>query len=809
MRTGSNGSGLYFYNSRQVSNFSANDNRETSPACVTRLDEVFASINPNVNVAGASASGSTVDYNDISFAANVSCGGAQDVLRDRPIFVGNSQNALNACLSRQGCTVASVSSDSRTWTANVNFDDGSVLALDYNNLKATYSAEFNTERLKNLSLAKNKVAPAPWEDVNGTPGQSQLLLERIYEVLDDYYGQGMWVGNSDARIDIVTHSQGGLITRDMLNHMQTNMRVTNPINYINQIVNMDTPHFGAILPTAPSKLKDEKPIHLQNYPNASDFLSKIYYDDKAFDMSGNSRIVTHFKDCDHCVHDGILSWTASGSLKNGLTIDIEADGPYLWNEDPEAESFMNDNQLAGLMESAQDMSWDAYWIADVNSFSYPRKPLSNDLIPMTNLVASSDENVFYNMFKSIERFTEGACLEQMGNMNGVYAGETCRRFARDVITRNNSKDILALAKKTDLKFGKNSDMVVETPSQAGANILKGYEPGKGEFNVKSYKRNTKTMVHMDVDNPQYPKTSVTREGCDVFEILTLSTTNYTQNGCGKLGRQLIGIKTAYRIATGTPQPSPQDEEKEDIKSVVLQPYSENQALPPVIQYFVKAEPVHKPKVNLVSGNASNLTLTQVKGTLYKASYQANDLNPVEISFGYEDNTEWNYQNDPSMPLNTSLTMDRDIIFSNTDDYKGGVEPDLNKSEWEASLYKVEVRGIERSPYSTVSKPRLKLKNIGSKVIDDIVIRYFIRSADSVELDVWSFEKQNKGDIRLENYGNELYSVTILYKDLGLLQGQELSWIDFELHHPWSTSKEWNKTDDPTQIDDEMKLLMYK
>jgi hypothetical protein len=806
LRKGSNGSGLYLYNSRKVTGFDPNENRKIKSACTPELKQLHTSLNPNQFDAGGSANSSgSINYNNISFKSTLQCGAVLTNKFDRPNFVGNSQNNLNACLSREGCSIKSSTVDSRTWLAEITFDDNSILVADFSALKAPYSNQFNITRLKNLTLVIDSLAPAPWETA-GVPGQSQLLLERIYEVLDDYYGQGMWVGNPDARIDIVTHSQGGLITRDMLNHMQNNNSVANPINYINQIVNMDTPHFGAVLPTAPSELKKENPIHNETYPNASDFLSKIYYDDKAFDMSGNSRIVTHFEECDYCVHDGILYWTASGSLKNGLTIDTEADGPYLWNEDPDAESFMDDNQLAGLMQSAQHMSWDANWIREVNSFNYPRKPLSNDLIPMTNLVATSDENIFENMFNSLENFANEACLEQMENMDGVYPGQTCRRFARDVITRQNSKDILALAKKTDTKFGKNSDMVVEAPSQAGANILKGYEPGKGSFNVKSYKRNTKTIAHMDVDNPQHPKTGVTREGCDVFEILTLAKTNYTQNGCGKLGRQLVGIKTAYKVALTTPRPSPQSEEKENVTSIILQPYSEDQALPPVIEYFVKAEPIHKPKVSLVSGSVSNLTLTQVKGSLYKASYQANDLNPVEISFTYEDNTPWDYQNDPSMPLDTTLSIDRNIIFSNADDYQGGVEPDLYKSEWETDLYKVEVSGIERSPYSTVSKPRLKLKNTGSKIINDIVIRYFIRSPDSVELDVWSFAGQDKGEIRLENHDNNLYSVTILYKDLGLLQGQELSWIDFELHHPWSSSKEWDKTDDPTQITSEMQLI---
>ncbi|RKZ19222.1 hypothetical protein DRQ17_01545, partial [bacterium] len=51
-----------------------------------------------------------------------------------------------------------------------------------------------------------------WEH---SKGASSLLWERVKEVLEEYYGED-WEDNPDAKVIIVAHSMGGLVTREAL-----------------------------------------------------------------------------------------------------------------------------------------------------------------------------------------------------------------------------------------------------------------------------------------------------------------------------------------------------------------------------------------------------------------------------------------------------------------------------------------------------------------------------------------------------------------------------------------------------------------
>lgn len=90
--------------------------------------------------------------------------------------------------------------------------------------------------------------------------QARQLYDRISEILTLHYGEG-WKTNPDAKIDVVAHSQGGLILRDMLIHAKdANLPKENryqtalipmpqglehPGAHIRKVVTLDSPHFGS------------------------------------------------------------------------------------------------------------------------------------------------------------------------------------------------------------------------------------------------------------------------------------------------------------------------------------------------------------------------------------------------------------------------------------------------------------------------------------------------------------------------------------------------------------------------------------
>jgi hypothetical protein len=79
-------------------------------------------------------------------------------------------------------------------------------------------------------------------------------------VLDDFYGADVWKTSNEYKIDLVAHSQGGLVIREMLRGLRDypgNIKEKgseNPANHIRKIVTVDTPHFGSM--TAARKPQD-------------------------------------------------------------------------------------------------------------------------------------------------------------------------------------------------------------------------------------------------------------------------------------------------------------------------------------------------------------------------------------------------------------------------------------------------------------------------------------------------------------------------------------------------------------------------
>lgn len=106
-----------------------------------------------------------------------------------------------------------------------------------------------------------------WDGKNASNSQSRKLYQQLISVLDDFYGTDEidgWKNRPELIVDLVTHSQGGLVIREMLRGLQTdggNLNgPQNAANHIGKIITVDTPHFGSELAvTNTSDIEDEFP----------------------------------------------------------------------------------------------------------------------------------------------------------------------------------------------------------------------------------------------------------------------------------------------------------------------------------------------------------------------------------------------------------------------------------------------------------------------------------------------------------------------------------------------------------------------
>ncbi|MGL1901964.1 MAG: hypothetical protein OCC49_07505 [Fibrobacterales bacterium] len=75
-----------------------------------------------------------------------------------------------------------------------------------------------------------------------TTGQARQLWVRVLYVLNEYYGDS-WKNDPELTIDIIGHSQGGMIIRKMIAEF-SDPTLENPVNHINHVITVGTPNLG-------------------------------------------------------------------------------------------------------------------------------------------------------------------------------------------------------------------------------------------------------------------------------------------------------------------------------------------------------------------------------------------------------------------------------------------------------------------------------------------------------------------------------------------------------------------------------------
>lgn len=98
-----------------------------------------------------------------------------------------------------------------------------------------------------LYLPSEEVPPT-WTGQGMDGGQADQLLIKMKDVLDEFYGVGQWWNNPNAQIDLVSHSQGALVIREMIANNRLAVPA-NPISHIRQILAITSPLHGTALAT--------------------------------------------------------------------------------------------------------------------------------------------------------------------------------------------------------------------------------------------------------------------------------------------------------------------------------------------------------------------------------------------------------------------------------------------------------------------------------------------------------------------------------------------------------------------------------
>ncbi len=157
-------------------------------------------------------------------------------------------------------------------------------------------------------------------------GQAGQLYVRLKKVLNEYYGDA-WKTDTDLRVDLIGHSQGGIVIRYMVDSFRS-QSLENPVNHVNQIITLGTPNLGTEWASTP------------------------------VNKSGHSFV-------DNIVLAGLGSTFFSESLR-GIIGPMFAVGQKYWNQD------------------YGDIA------TNLNSNGHPTVPINGEQIPVTTMYATAE-----------------------------------------------------------------------------------------------------------------------------------------------------------------------------------------------------------------------------------------------------------------------------------------------------------------------------------------------------------------------------------------------------------------------------------
>lgn len=340
-----------------------------------------------------------------------------------------------------------------------------------------------------------------WDNENEESSQSRKLYKFLERILDDFCeGTNIeWKKTPELTIDIVAHSQGGLVVREMLRGLLAEGASSgpdNPANHIDKLVTVDTPHLGAATAAENSK----------SISSEYSSLGKLIDDLNAYESGhpNNNKLLNISVGLDYT---NPLSYIITSAMSNVLgylgffastsEYNIRMTGPYLgpyniifnadlvgpWNPDvydTKIDSAKKYRELAiDTRKKGTHLDKNHSFIRNLNKGkngnSYPKKP-NGEKLKLLPLYSDSSSAVVASFLEKLGKNLKIVCPEV-----GDDAKEACvalenyiERKAEEMedatfgivdADANADEELISLLNNLVENWLINSDMIVETSSQ--------------------------------------------------------------------------------------------------------------------------------------------------------------------------------------------------------------------------------------------------------------------------------------------------------------------------------------------------------
>lgn len=699
-------------------------------------------------------------------------------------------------------------------------------------------SEFNDTTYVETGVENDPKANCYWEptrikDGESVYGQPNQLIDRMVEVMNDFYGEGNWENDPTKVIDIVANSMGGTTIRIAL-HFGASVDLANPLNHINRIVASGAPHLGSAFSTDISLL------------NSSDFSGLI-------DLKNH--LFQHIPEHELLSIEHILLPNEAGIFL-GTELDIHLDfalrglyfGPFdisggiYWNHFSKKKKFQFTNDMvvdvnetlqktrAKLVEFETDakniaLAVESPYTSQLKNLPYPVRLYDGSRVELTNFYIDGVPNFLSSIYTAIlpvmEYYVNREFKLSQDMKESMIDPDGATKAVMKALTAEFDRIKRELLDPLDAQWCSTSDIIIDVASQKGINPDQGFKLGDPNtpFYVKEYTRKS-GLAHLGLDlssisGGEIKYTAGAKEGTDIAGVLLeypISIEKYPRPNAAPT-KGYWGYSKG-RVADNTTSYLVEYKLKKNDFSYYGGPLT--------IGYFVKANPHKGPYVEALSTAGMEITLDHMGGELYmvKATsdfaefnrggeFPSNEL--ISFYLSYADGSQWNPATDWSCFGSELLSENSHLVVWDSNGVKvSGIEPNYKVDTLITDIsLQGDVRAYsrERSYNNTVSQPSLSVENMGDEVLTGFHAYYYFTTPHTPQMSVFWMAEQEKASYELIHIKDSMYAAHIVYEGIAIAPGGRFDYIDFEVHNEdWST---WYFDDDPSYIQSDTLLLNEK
>jgi len=360
-------------------------------------------------------------------------------------------------------------------------------------------------------------------DADPRPVSSQYMdlkadLERS---LNDHYGSS-WRTDASLQIDIVCHSQGCLIVRDLLRKDSVDQGALNASNHIRKIVSVNSPHFGSALVSTTFSDEEQR----GKYEGATGVFRDLLFNEHRIangeaDFGNASFGVLVAKDWASSIPCETSEATACGvgqaiAVTSGFftgllgrlfgaydvnfTLDGKLLGPWKWDVRTRGESVKSDSiqgnptTQAAILTNVQaeaDLGQNAPFIKSLSATGFPTRP-EGSMVKFLPFYSASTRDLTAQIASQIAHDMVGFCEEDYvrgrlpAENTGVcfsiagevesYANELAKEYETKIDNVRITREVREGLRTLRETWLSTSDLLVEAESQNPT--------GRGAFDVR-------------------------------------------------------------------------------------------------------------------------------------------------------------------------------------------------------------------------------------------------------------------------------------------------------------------------------------